>query len=109
MPAQRGQLRPLAKMIEVTPFEAAVIRSVETAGRTVAFSALTVAGSLVALLAFPLYFLRSFAYAGTSVVLIAAVGALVSLPALLAAWVAQPSRPCSHALASSPWGPVSRA
>jgi putative drug exporter of the RND superfamily len=63
--------------------EAAVIRTVETAGRTVAFSALTVAGSLVALLAFPLYFLRSFAYAGTSVVLIAAVGALVSLPALL--------------------------
>jgi putative drug exporter of the RND superfamily len=63
--------------------EAAVIRTVETAGRTVAFSALTVAGSLVALLAFPLYFLRSFAYAGTSVVLIAAAGALVSLPALL--------------------------
>jgi len=62
----------------------AVVRSVETAGRTVAFSALTVAASLSALLVFPLYFLRSFAYAGSSVVVIAAVGAVVSLPALLA-------------------------
>jgi len=43
--------------------EAAVVRSVETAGRTVLFSALTVAASLCALLVFPLYFLRSFAYA----------------------------------------------
>ena len=63
--------------------EASVVRTVETAGRTVAFSALTVAASLVALLAFPLYFLRSFAYAGTSVVLVAAAGSLISLPALL--------------------------
>ncbi|MCU1502805.1 MAG: Integral rane protein, partial [Ilumatobacteraceae bacterium] len=62
----------------------AVVRTVETAGRTVAFSAFTVAASLVALLIFPLYFLRSFAYAGISVVLIAAAGAVVSLPALLA-------------------------
>ena len=37
----------------------AVIRTVETAGRTVAFSALTVAASLSALLIFPLFFLRS--------------------------------------------------
>ncbi|MFN8024562.1 MAG: MMPL family transporter [Acidimicrobiales bacterium] len=63
--------------------DAAVVRTVETAGRTVAFSALTVAASLVALLVFPLYFLRSFAYAGTSVVLVAAAASVVSLPALL--------------------------
>ena len=63
---------------------AAVIRSVQTAGRTVLFSALTVAASLAALLVFPLYFLRSFAYAGIAVVAIAAVGAVVVLPALLA-------------------------
>ncbi len=62
----------------------AVVRTVETAGRTVAFSALTVAASLSALLVFPLYFLRSFAYAGSSVVVIAALGAVISLPALLA-------------------------
>jgi RND superfamily putative drug exporter len=64
--------------------EDAVIRTVETAGRTVAFSALTVAVSLSALLVFPMYFLRSFAYAGVAVVLVAAVASVVSLPALLA-------------------------
>ncbi len=64
--------------------EAAVVRTVETAGRTVAFSALTVAISLSALLIFPLYFLRSFAYAGVGVILVAMVTSVVSLPALLA-------------------------
>jgi RND superfamily putative drug exporter len=65
--------------------DAAVIRTVQTAGRTVAFSALTVAVSLAALLIFPLAFLRSFAYAGISVVVMAAAGAVIVLPALLAA------------------------
>jgi putative drug exporter of the RND superfamily len=63
----------------------AVVRSVSTAGRTVAFSAVTVAISLGALLIFPLSFLRSFAYAGVAVVGFAALSALVVLPALLAA------------------------
>ncbi|MEM7285990.1 MAG: MMPL family transporter [Actinomycetota bacterium] len=62
----------------------AVIRAVETAGRTVAFSALTVAVSLSALLIFPLYFLRSFAYAGIGVIIVAMVTSVISLPALLA-------------------------
>ena len=64
--------------------EDAVVRAVETAGRTIAISALTVAVSLSALLVFPQYFLRSFAYAGIAVVLLAMVGAIVALPALLA-------------------------
>jgi RND superfamily putative drug exporter len=64
--------------------EAAVVRTVETAGRTVAVSALTVAVSLSALLVFPLYFLRSFAYAGAGVTLVAAITSVVALPALLA-------------------------
>jgi RND superfamily putative drug exporter len=64
--------------------EDAVVRTVETAGRTVAFSALTVAVSLSALLIFPLYFLRSFAYAGVGVILVAMFASIVSLPALLA-------------------------
>lgn len=63
--------------------EQAIARTVETAGRTVAFSGLIVAVALAALLIFPLYFLRSFAYGGIAVVLIAMLGALVSLPALL--------------------------
>jgi len=64
--------------------DAALVRTVETAGRTVAFSALTVALSLSALLVFPLYFLRSFAYAGIAVVVMAAAASLLSLPAVLA-------------------------
>ena len=62
----------------------AIVRTVETAGRTVAFSAVTVAISLSALLVFPLYFLRSFAYGGIGVVVVAMVISVVSLPALLA-------------------------
>ncbi|GAB2884654.1 MMPL family transporter [Streptomyces mayteni] len=61
----------------------AVAKTVRTAGRAVLFSALTVAIALSAMLVFPLYFLRSFAYAGISVVLLAAAAALVLLPAVL--------------------------
>ncbi|MBV9935264.1 MAG: MMPL family transporter [Actinobacteria bacterium] len=57
--------------------------TMNTAGRTVAFGAMTVAASLAALLVFPLAFLRSFAYAGIAVVTFAALGALFVLPALL--------------------------
>lgn len=63
---------------------AAARRTMTTAGRTVAFSGITVAISLAALLVFPLGFLRSFAYAGIAVVVIAALVAVVFLPALLA-------------------------
>ena len=66
------------------PTEAAISRTMQTAGRTVAFSAATVAVSLAALLVFPIAYLRSFAYAGVAVVLLAAVGAVLVLPALLA-------------------------
>ncbi len=62
----------------------AVVRTVRTAGRTVAFSALTVAASLCALLVFPQAFLRSFAYAGVPVAALAGLFAVVVLPALLA-------------------------
>ncbi|CAM5235414.1 RND superfamily putative drug exporter OS=Streptomyces albaduncus OX=68172 GN=FHS32_004136 PE=4 SV=1 [Streptomyces griseoloalbus] len=61
----------------------AVRHTVHTAGRTVAFSAATVAVALAALLVFPQYFLRSFGYAGVGVVAIAAVGTLFVMPALL--------------------------
>ena len=63
---------------------AAVSRTVRTAGKTIAFSALTVAASLSALLVFPLTFLKSFAYAGVAVAAIAGISAVVVLPALLA-------------------------
>jgi putative drug exporter of the RND superfamily len=63
--------------------EQAVRRAVSTAGRTIVFSGATVIAALAALLMFPLYFLRSFAYAGIGVVVIAAAAALFVLPALL--------------------------
>ncbi|MGH7263238.1 MAG: MMPL family transporter, partial [Candidatus Rokuibacteriota bacterium] len=62
----------------------AVARTIQTAGRTVAFSAATVMISLLSLLVFPQAYLRSFAYAGVAVVGLAAVAAVVVLPAILA-------------------------
>ncbi|GLV72721.1 MMPL family transporter [Streptomyces hygroscopicus] len=61
----------------------ALAATLHTAGRTVLFSAFVVAVSLAAMLIFPMYFLRSFAYAGISVVVLAALAALTVLPALL--------------------------
>ncbi|WP_420112534.1 MMPL family transporter [Pseudactinotalea sp.] len=62
----------------------ALRETLNTAGRTVLFSGLTVAASVAVLLALPFAFLRSFAYAGVLTVVTAAVGALVILPAALA-------------------------
>ncbi len=62
----------------------AVRESVTRAGRTVAFSGLTVVVSLACLLLFPFPFLRSFAYAGIGTVLTSVFAALVILPAALA-------------------------
>jgi RND superfamily putative drug exporter len=66
----------------VDPAEA-VVRSVQRAGRTIVFSGATVVAALSVLLIFPLYFLRSFAYAGIGVVIISALAAVLVLPALL--------------------------
>jgi RND superfamily putative drug exporter len=67
----------------VDPHEA-VVRTMATAGRTVAVSAVTVAVSLAGLLIFPQTFLKSMGYGGISAVLVAAGAALTVLPALLA-------------------------
>ncbi|NLD75135.1 MAG: MMPL family transporter [Acidimicrobiales bacterium] len=61
----------------------AVRRTVATAGRTVLFSALTVAIALSALLLFNISFLRSFAYAGLAVATLSGIYAIVVLPAIL--------------------------
>ncbi|MEV0545867.1 MMPL family transporter [Nocardia salmonicida] len=60
----------------------AVATTLRTAGRTVAFSALTVAVALAGLLFFPLLAIRSMGYAG---IVVAALAALVSLTVLPAA------------------------
>ncbi|MBP1816720.1 MMPL family transporter [Mycobacterium sp. OAE908] len=62
----------------------ALVRTMMTAGRTVLFSAMTVALSMVAMVLFPMYFLKSFAYAGIAVVVFAAIAAIVVAPAAIA-------------------------
>ena len=59
-------------------------RTVNTAGKTVFYSGLTIVITLAALVLFPQMFLKSFGYAGVTVVIMAVLGALVALPALLA-------------------------
>jgi len=61
----------------------AMRRTLATAGRTVLFSSLTVAGALAALLVFPQRFLYSMGLGGFFVALIAAAIALIVLPAIL--------------------------
>jgi uncharacterized membrane protein YdfJ with MMPL/SSD domain len=64
---------------------AALGATLRTAGRTVVFSAATVAAALAALLVFPQRFLYSMGIGGILVTLIAATVSLTVLPALLAA------------------------
>ena len=61
----------------------ALMHTMVTAGRTVLFSAMTVALSMVAMVLFPMYFLKSFAYAGIAVVALAAFAAIVVAPAAM--------------------------
>src|ERR1700757_563878 len=61
----------------------ALVLTMRTSGRTVLFAALTVALALVSLVLFPMYFLRSFAYAGVAVVAMGAVAALLIVPAVI--------------------------
>lgn len=71
----------LARTNDVT---ASITRTVATAGKTVFISGITVALVLASMLLFPQYFLKSFAYAGVSVVLFAVLASVVALPAVLA-------------------------
>jgi uncharacterized membrane protein YdfJ with MMPL/SSD domain len=63
---------------------AALRSTLETAGRTILFSSVTVAIAIAALAIFPQRFLRSMGIAGAIVALLAASLALVVLPALMA-------------------------
>lgn len=66
--------------------DAAVRRTVATAGRTVLVSGLTVSAGLAGLLVFPDPFLRGVGMAGTVVVAVDMVAALTLLPAMLRLW-----------------------
>jgi putative drug exporter of the RND superfamily len=64
--------------------EQAALRSVETAGRAVIVSGLTVAVGLLALVSLPVSFLRSIGYAGVLIPLVAIVVSLTLVPVVLA-------------------------
>ena len=94
--------------------------TVVTAGRTVLFSAFTVAAALAAMLVFPLRFLYSMGAGGVLVALSAALVSLTLLPALLAVlgprvnalglrrWQVAMHRDAAH-VRSGPWYRLSRA
>ena len=65
------------------PREQALVTTMVTAGRTVLFSALTVALSMAAMVLFPMYFLKSFAYAGVATVALCAAAAVLVTPAAI--------------------------
>jgi trehalose monomycolate/heme transporter len=64
--------------------EAAVARTVATAGRTILVSGITVALALSSLMLFPEVFLRSMGYGGVATVAVDVIAAVTVLPALLA-------------------------
>jgi len=68
------------------PTAGAVITTMRTAGRTVAFSASTVAVALAALTVFPLGFIKSMGMAGATVAVVAAVASLVIAPTIFGLW-----------------------
>jgi RND superfamily putative drug exporter len=71
------------ELADGSPPEKALVRTMSTAGRTVLFSATTVGLSMAAMLLFPMYFLKSFAYAGIATVAFAAAAAVIVTPAAI--------------------------
>jgi uncharacterized membrane protein YdfJ with MMPL/SSD domain len=61
----------------------ALVHTMVTAGRTVLFSATTVALSMAAMILFPMYFLKSFGYAGIATVAFTAIAAVLMTPAAI--------------------------
>ena len=64
--------------------DAALVRTMVSAGRSVLFSATTISLSMSALMFFPMPFLKSFAYAAIAVVALAVAAAIVVTPAAIA-------------------------
>ncbi len=98
---------------------AAIARTMQTAGRTVLYSALTVAGALASMLVFPLRFLYSMGIGGGLVALSAGAVSLLVLPAVLVAlgprinslapaWLQRSSARAARADAGGAWGRLAR-
>ncbi|HET8684470.1 MAG TPA: MMPL family transporter, partial [Micromonosporaceae bacterium] len=94
------------------PVPQALRRTMVTAGRTIAVSAVTVALALASLLVFPQVFLRSIGFGGIAAVLLAGVFALTVMAALLAVLGhrLQGRRPARHAADDrGAWARIARA
>ncbi|MGH9121863.1 MAG: MMPL family transporter, partial [Acidimicrobiales bacterium] len=87
------------------PNEEAVLRAMESAGRAVVFSGVTVAISLLALVVLPVSFLRSMGLAGFFIPLVSVGVAVTLLPMLLATVGPKVDRPRirKEIHASKPW------
>jgi putative drug exporter of the RND superfamily len=72
------------ELADGTDADQALVATMQTAGRTVVFSAVTVALSMAVMVIFPSYFLKSFAYAGVATVVLAAAAAVIATPAAIA-------------------------
>jgi uncharacterized membrane protein YdfJ with MMPL/SSD domain len=97
----------------------AIKRTLQTAGRTVLYSSLTVAGALASLLVFPLRFLYSMGIGGMIVSLSAGAVALVVLPAVLVAlgprvnslspaWLQRSAARSAHSSEQGAWSRLGR-
>ena len=84
-----------------TTFREALTRTMTSAGRTVAVSGITVAIALSGLMIFPQLLLRSMGFGGVTAVLVAMVGALTVMPALMAVLGQR-----VEALSVRPYGPA---
>src|SRR6201993_185817 len=71
------------ELAEGSDRDEALIRTMATSGRTVLFSAVTVALSMSATALFPMYFLKSFAYSGVATVAFVAISSIVITPAAI--------------------------
>lgn len=94
------------------PTTGAVLTTMRTAGRTVVFSAATVAVALITLTVFPMGFLKSMGIAGAVVSVVAATAALVISPAVFGLWgakLARRSRRAAGAAAEGRWYRLSQA
>jgi uncharacterized membrane protein YdfJ with MMPL/SSD domain len=81
----------------------AIATTMSRAGRTVLFSAATVACALATLTLFPQGFLKSMGIAGACVAVVAALAALTVSPALLALWGRKLARTDTRAAETDRW------
>ncbi|HWD75195.1 MAG TPA: MMPL family transporter [Solirubrobacteraceae bacterium] len=85
------------------PVRAAIGVTMAHSGRTVLFSAVTVACALATLTLFPMNFLKSMGIAGATVALVAALAAVTVTPAMLGLWGLKLARPERAAAANDRW------